>query len=265
MYQFTEDCLTGISEIDDEHRNLFKMINRTNDLLHSAADIRLTAKSLISDLTDYTQTHFSHEEAYMEKINDPELSRQRQAHQAFIARIESFDLVSMNDTVLRTSLLDLMEYLSRWLFHHILGSDIHIGKFESPFAFTDKYLTGIPTVDEEHKKLFSIIAAANDLIHAELLHDKYDKILGILTELKDYTVFHFGDEEAYMEEIGYPELDAQKAAHTGFVDKLNELNLDDLDDNQQEYLDDLISFLLSWLTVHILQMDKKIGEYVRNK
>lgn len=261
MYQFTDDCMIGIKEIDDEHQNLFQMIDRTNDLLHTSTNLRLTAKSLLAELLDYTKVHFNHEESYMEEINDPELPRQQKAHQAFVQRVKSFNIDALNDDELSASLMELMEFLSRWLFQHILGSDIHIGQFESAFAFTSKYITGIDSIDDEHKKLFSIISDANDLIHTELLHDKYDKILDILKELKDYTVFHFKDEEDYMEQINYPDLPAQQAAHTGFVDKLNELNLDDLDDNQQEYLEDLIHFLLNWLTIHILQMDKKIGEF----
>ena len=42
------------------------------------------------------------------------------------------------------------------------------------------------------------------------------------------------------------------------LDKLNDINLDDMDDNQQEYLIELVDFLLMWLVNHILKMDKKI-------
>ena len=88
----------------------------------------------------------------------------------------------------------------------------------------------------------------------------------LLAELKDYTEVHFHDEEALMERIHYPELDAQKRAHTAFVERLVEIDLselDDMDDNQQEYLIDLIQFLAGWLINHILGSDKKIGEYMR--
>ena len=69
-----------------------------------------------------------------------------------------------------------------------------------------------------------------------------------------------------MERIHYPELDAQKRAHTAFVERLVEIDLselDDMDDNQQEYLIDLIQFLAGWLINHILGSDKKIGDYMR--
>ena len=164
---------------------------------------------------------------------------------------------------------ELMEYLSRWLDHHILGSDILIGKLltvqkqedseqTDACAFTDKYRTGIPFVDEEHEKLFDIIRETNTLIYQELLHDKYDGIIHILKELKEYTIHHFQDEENYMESIGYEGIEAQKHAHLAFVEKLNEINLDDMDDNQQQYLEELVEFLLGWLSNHILKMDKRI-------
>lgn len=137
---------------------------------------------------------------------------------------------------------------------------------EDPFAFTDKYKTGITLVDDEHRRLFEIISDTNDLIHEQLLHDKYDEIMRLLAELRDYTESHFNDEEALMERIHYPELPAQKRAHAAFVERLVNIDLeelDNLDDNQQEYLLDLIQFLLGWLSNHILGSDKKIGEYMR--
>ena len=130
----------------------------------------------------------------------------------------------------------------------------------------DKYKTGITFVDDEHRKLFEIISDTNDLIHDQLLHDKYDEIMRLLAELRDYTELHFSEEEALMERIHYPELPSQKRAHAAFVDRLVNIDLDemeDLDDNQQVYLLDLIQFLLNWLANHILACDKKIGEYMR--
>ena len=82
--------------------------------------------------------------------------------------------------------------------------------------------------------------------------------MSILDRLKEYTIHHFHDEEEYMERIGYDGLAAQQRAHQAFVDKLKEVNLDDVDDNQQEYLTELVDFLLSWLVNHILKVDKLI-------
>ena len=33
MYQFTEDCLIGVDQIDNEHRRLFELVNEVANLL----------------------------------------------------------------------------------------------------------------------------------------------------------------------------------------------------------------------------------------
>ena len=48
------------------------------------------------------------------------------------------------------------------------------------------------------------------------------------------------------------------------MEKLREVNLDDVDEDQQAYLNDLMAYLLKWLSGHILGMDKKIGEFYRS-
>ena len=142
----------------------------------------------------------------------------------------------------------------------MIGKLEAIEKEEDPCAFTEKYFTGIELIDREHRELFKIIAEARNLIKAELLHDKYDEIVAILEQLKDYTEVHFHDEEEYMESINYPKIDAQKRAHEAFIERLREINLEDVDEHQQEYLEELIEFLVGWLINHIFKNDKLIGK-----
>ena len=137
-----------------------------------------------------------------------------------------------------------------------LGSGVE----KDPFAFTEEYWTGIELIDDEHKKLFDIIRETNDIIHAQFLHDKYDEIMRILHELQEYTERHFKDEEDYMERISYKRIEVQKRAHEAFVDKIKKIDLREIDDNQEEYLEELIDYLLKWLSNHILKMDKKIPQ-----
>lgn len=271
MYQFTEDCLIGINEIDEEHRTLFQMLNEAFELLSAPSNAQMVIKNLLPRLKDYAATHFAHEEAYMQQINDPELPRQKKEHAAFTEKVNSYDLDSVTEENAFSTAEEILTFLVRWLYGHILGSDIMIGKIsakeETPFAFTDKYKVGIELIDNEHRRLFEIIADVDKLIHEELLHDKYDEIMRLLGELKDYTEFHFEDEEALMERINYPQLDIQRRAHSAFIERLVGINLselDDMDDNQQEYLTELLSFLQNWLINHILKSDKLIGEYQRS-
>lgn len=265
MFTFTKDCLIGVPEIDEEHKKLFQLIAKVDAAVKADSDSLFTAMALITELKQYAATHFAHEEAYMEKINDPELPRQKKEHAAFIEKVNAYPLSNVTDSSAKIVILELLEYLSKWLMGHILGSDILIGQFkneEKPKVpvFTDEFKTGIPLVDEEHKTLFDIIGKIYKTIETELVHDKFDLILDILDELKEYTQVHFADEENYMREIGYDGLAYQEILHQNFIDKLNELDLDDVDDNQEEYLYDFLGFLQNWLVNHILKVDKLIPQ-----
>lgn len=266
MYQFTNDCLIGISEIDNEHAHLFELLNKTDAALHAEdADVAAITSRLLNELYDYAMEHFAHEEAYMRSIDDPELNRQMAEHEAFREKVTS--VMNAGELTLETA-QDLLSFLAKWLYRHILGSDILIGLFKKAesstdaYVFSNEYLTGIELIDSEHRQLFALVNEVHALVHDEFIFDKYDEIMRILTELRNYTEMHFHDEEAYMEEINYPELDAQRRAHNAFIEKLVDINfeeLENLDDNQQEYLLDILDFLAKWLVNHILRMDKLIG------
>lgn len=128
------------------------------------------------------------------------------------------------------------------------------------FEMKDEFLTGIDMIDDEHRELFRIAQSAMDLYQNEFVADKYDHIVEILEELKAYTVKHFADEEAYMESIHYKRLFSQKIEHDAFIEKLNEYNLDEIDENQNETILDLLNFLNDWLVNHILEQDKLISK-----
>lgn len=263
MFTFTKDCLIGVPEIDDEHKRLFELIGEVDTAVKSDADSISTAMALLNELKQYAVTHFAHEEAYMASIHDPELSRQQKEHQAFIDKVNSYRFSDITEETAKELILELLEYLSKWLMGHILGSDILIGQFEANDkpavpVFTDKFKTGIAMIDEEHKTLFDIIGKIYKAIEVELVHDKFDLILDILDELKEYTQVHFADEENYMNEIGYEGLAQQKILHEKFIETLNDVNLDHVDDNQEEYLYEVLNFLQNWLINHILKVDKLI-------
>jgi len=90
----------------------------------------------------------------MKKINDPELPRQKREHAAFTQKMNDF---TIDDSLKVRDVEELLQYIVRWLFSHILASDMMIGKIQTdPFTFTAKYMTNIASIDEEHKTLFGI-------------------------------------------------------------------------------------------------------------
>jgi hemerythrin len=128
------------------------------------------------------------------------------------------------------------------------------------YEMKPEYYTGIDFIDEEHAKLFSIANKAYDLLTNDFIPDKYDYILEVINELKDYTQYHFTHEEEYMQSIGYKRLLSQKVAHDDFIEKLGEYNAGSIDENQKEALLELLDFLNTWLVEHIFKKDKLIAE-----
>lgn len=124
----------------------------------------------------------------------------------------------------------------------------------------DDYKIGVETIDNQHKKLFEIANSAYELLKNNSYIDKYDRIVDILEELRDYTVFHFRSEEEYMESIGYKRLLSQKVAHNDFIDKINSINLDEVDENQDKHIIELLDFIVNWISVHILESDMLISK-----
>ena len=96
------------------------------------------------------------------------------------------------------------------------------------------------------------------LLKNDFALDKYDKIVEIIEELKDYTIFHFKSEEEYMESINYKRLFTQKIEHAEFIKKLDAIDLKNVDENQDESLVEMLNFLNDWLTQHILRNEKLI-------
>ncbi len=228
VFEFTQDCITGIDTIDEEHRNLFALLSKAYNLASTEyhSDYYQELKNMLEELDEYAETHFTHEEEYMTQIRDPELIRQRAQHTFFRDKIREYEFVNIDhEEEQQRVLTELVRFLAKWLYRHILSS---------------------------------IVDKANQLVKSFDELSGYDSIIEILNELKEYTKEHFSDEEEYMESIKYEGLSAQKRAHEAFIDKLENIDLAQIDANPQEYLQELLEFLLGWLINHILYTDKRI-------
>ena len=127
--------------------------------------------------------------------------------------------------------------------------------------WTPDLSVGVSMVDEQHKTWFK---KADDLFEAGKKHQAKEYVGQLLDFLDDYTKKHFKDEEQYMLRIKYPEFNAQKQAHTVFIEQLKKL--------KKEYSEsggnilviiNANQLVIGWLTSHISNMDKKIGQYAK--
>lgn len=122
---------------------------------------------------------------------------------------------------------------------------------------------GIAQIDEQHKEWFR---RAENLFAAGKQGKAKEYIGEMLEFLDSYTKKHFADEERYMQQIGYPGLDEQKKAHAAFISQLAKLR-DDYESSSGSISVIIAAnkIVIDWLTKHISNLDRKIGEFVRSK
>jgi len=85
--------------------------------------------------------------------------------------------------------------------------------------------------------------------------DNYDDIVMVLDELKKYTIYHFGVEEAYFEKCKYEGAEAHKAEHDSFIDYLESIDLNKVDEEPKKFLKELLKKVINWVFNHIITTD----------
>ena len=122
------------------------------------------------------------------------------------------------------------------------------------FKWDDKYLIGIDKVDTEHQELIEKI---NYLV-LTLNDDDNKETLKRFEDLKDFTIFHFTEEE-YMRKIEYPDYPAHKKIHENMLAKFGEYEQQLVSrtlDNKK-----FVAFLKNWLVSHILGVDTQYAKH----
>ena len=121
----------------------------------------------------------------------------------------------------------------------------------------NSYNTGITSIDEQHQILCDMVNKLEESLDSG---EVFNVIREILHGLVEYVKIHFHDEEKIMSRISYPELERHKKIHKDLVDQVVQILLD-IKNGKEINAEELHAFLKKWLLDHILEEDKKIGEF----
>jgi hemerythrin len=120
MFVWEDKYSVGISIIDEQHKNLFGIINKTI-YAKEHGDNTEELTQVLEEMTQYALEHFEAEEAYMIMFNYPEYEYHNEEHYGFIAKTAAyFDRVVNGDYHISNELLG---YLKQWLVNHIQSTD----------------------------------------------------------------------------------------------------------------------------------------------
>jgi hemerythrin-like metal-binding protein len=111
----------GIEEIDLQHNFFFNLINRLKDELKQADNLDYQA-ALLSELYTYASFHFLSEENLMVREGYPDTMEHKNFHIGLLDQFSSRAHMVTTDSS-GTVLIDFLEFLTDWIFHHINSVD----------------------------------------------------------------------------------------------------------------------------------------------
>lgn len=156
-------------------------------------------------------------------------------------------------------------YVDRCETFQSTGAHESTGELDFSVEWTNDFEFGVPSIDEQHQKLFQLSSELMKTIFKEKKADEVDKAISFLD---DYIVNHFRDEERLMKEYEYPFINFQKWQHQKFTQHFvrfkKEIRV--LDNNNRNFILFRVQLLLvDWLVRHTLKLDTHLGRYIKRK
>ena len=108
----------NIEQVDQEHQHLFKLIAALN--LESV-------EQTVEELLEYVVTHFSNEQALMEKSQYPAFEAHLKLHEEFGNQVAEF--LGNGEPWTEDRVKELRRFLNKWLIGHIMTHDMRFGKW----------------------------------------------------------------------------------------------------------------------------------------
>ena len=112
----------GINLIDDQHKELFKLVNDMfNHVVKDAQAERAYFKKVIERAVEYVKVHFYTEEKIMLYNHFPGYSEHKKAHDTFVLTV--VDKVQNFEAGKKFILLEFTQFLKEWILTHIAIMD----------------------------------------------------------------------------------------------------------------------------------------------
>ena len=121
--------------------------------------------------------------------------------------------------------------------------------------------TGVPRLDEQHKMLFQKFNEFSAVISKVTAREAAGDILDFL---QFYVLWHFKEEEAYMDECQSPAAEENKRAHAEFISRFGQFYTQWQENTMTPQLaNDTYLELQNWLVNHIALTDTRLNSHVK--
>jgi hemerythrin len=126
--EWKSDLAVGVTEIDDQHKELFKKVASLFDACNAGKG-KEQIDSTIKYLQEYVVLHFSSEEKLQKQYNYPEYINHKAQHDQFIKDFLELKGTIDKDGVTGFLIIKLNKVLVDWLINHIRKTDKVFGAF----------------------------------------------------------------------------------------------------------------------------------------
>lgn len=149
FFPWNEHFEIGIVELDEQHQELFRILNRVAHQVAFAQDDAALRRA-IDDLNDYAIYHFEAEESIWKRhLGDARVvGEHEKTHKRFSAKIDRLKspLVSSD----RVAVEELLSFLTKWIVEHIITADRRFGLMVSYVQSGDTLKSARQKADQEH-------------------------------------------------------------------------------------------------------------------
>lgn len=124
MFEWKPQYAVGISEIDRQHQELFRMAGEIYDmvLLPGEADHTARILELLSGFRKYADAHFVLEESLMARYDYPDMETHRQEHESFRSQVAELSAYQEANSS-RQTVTELIKFVTQWIFKHVCTVD----------------------------------------------------------------------------------------------------------------------------------------------
>jgi hemerythrin len=121
-----DEYLTGVEEIDRQHKEFVKLINRLNIINEYRDNAYYYALRLMNEVGKYADYHFTSEENLMDLTKYPHLETQEKAHKDLLVSYRQWMESYKNK---KADIEDVIKFLEAWFTGHTTNSDKKFGEF----------------------------------------------------------------------------------------------------------------------------------------
>jgi hemerythrin len=132
MVEWKTENRVGIFKIDEQHQNIFRILNKLATAIEEDKDRKILLY-ILSDLVKHFNYHFTDEEIYLEV--HPDFNDHHQKHWELTEKILDFEKQSRKNTAFNFG--EVLDFLNNWLKNHIFEADIEYFQYVREKSFIE--------------------------------------------------------------------------------------------------------------------------------